>query len=121
MAFYTVTHKYSRGQYFDSIVFKNPTNKEIMEVFSKGELLRKTEELYDYKYFKYIYTNNDHFYVWSSPIHHRTVREEVIYKEEKVKWTAEGRVGFISQRIIDLEKGRIICTQAKKLLFQGKE
>ena len=56
-----------------------------MEVFSKGELLRKTEELYDYKYFKYIYTNNDHFYVWSSPIHHRTVREEVIYKEEKVK------------------------------------
>ena len=28
-----------------------------MEVFSKGETLRKIEGLYNYKYFKYIYTN----------------------------------------------------------------
>ena len=59
MAFYTITHYKPSGRTFKNrtgIVFKNPTNKEIMEVFSKGETLRKIEGLYNYKYFKYIYT-----------------------------------------------------------------
>ena len=122
MAFYAVTHKYSCGQYFDSIVFKNPTNKEIMEVFSNSETLRKIEGLYDYKHFKFIYTNNDHFYVWSSPIYHKTINEEVVLKEEEIRWVVESRAIFIPETEFEpgLDTERITFSPINRIVIKSR-
>ena len=97
---------------FSSTVFKNPTRKEIVEVYDGGETVRLVASEYnigtaDYRWFKFVYTNNENFYIWSAVVIPHSFGTKKIYKDENIRWTVEGAILF-GQSISYEEDNRIV-------------
>ena len=118
MEFYTVTwHEFS------SIVFKNPTKREIADVHDEAEtvtLVVDDYKLADYRWFKFVYTSNENFYIWSAVVIPHSVGTKRIYKEEKIEWTVEGEILF-GQSMAYEKDNRIIRVPNDEILLIQKE
>ena len=111
-------------------IFKNPSNKEVIEVLNKSRGYKIKE--HTHREFKTIYTNKKNIYIWGSPvIHHFTAMGFIEEKEGKIRWSVDatitistkGKVGvyLIEGRLKDIIRNptrrRTIIRKVKKELI----